>query len=81
MGSEFSIRQGIQLFTLEQTMTEREPEKKICRQIAMVGMCILISGWMAAQTDTAKNADNTKSDAPTGRCGPEYQRERRPCAR
>jgi polysaccharide biosynthesis/export protein len=62
MGSEFSIRQGIQLFSLKQTMTSQR--KKICRQIAMAGMCILISGWLAAQTDAAKNADNNQSAPP-----------------
>jgi len=63
MGNEFSIGQEIQLFSLEQTMTSQT--KKICCRIALFGMCILISGWLAAQTDTAKKPDNTKSDAPT----------------
>ena len=42
-------------------MTTRE---KTLRRIALFGMCILVSGWLAAQTDTAKNPDNNKSDAP-----------------
>jgi len=49
------------LFSLEATMTTRE---KTLRRIALFGMCILVSGWLAAQTDTAKNPDNNKSDAP-----------------
>ena len=62
MGSEFSIRQEIQLLSLEQTMTNQR--KKICRQIAKAGMCILISGWLAAQTDASKNAENNRSAPP-----------------
>ena len=42
-------------------MTTRE---KTLRRIALFGMCILVSGWLAAQTDTAKNPDSNKSDAP-----------------
>jgi len=37
---------------------------KTARQIAMVGMCILISAWLAAQTDAAKNTDNNQSAPP-----------------
>jgi polysaccharide biosynthesis/export protein len=68
MASEFSIRRAIQLFSLKQTMTNQRKtnqRKKICRQIAMAGMCILISGWLAAQTDPAQNPGNAKPDAPT----------------
>jgi len=61
MVSEFSIRQEIQLSSLEQTMTNQT--KRICRRLGMLGMCILISGWLAAQTDTAKNPETSKSDA------------------
>jgi len=67
MGSEFSIRQGIQLFRLKQTMTSQRKtklRKKMYRQIAMAGFCILISGWLAAQTEPAQSPD-TKTDAPT----------------
>jgi polysaccharide biosynthesis/export protein len=34
-----------------------------CRRIAMFGVCILIPGWLAAQTDTAKNTNSTKPEA------------------
>jgi polysaccharide export outer membrane protein len=61
MGSESSIRQEIQLFSLEQTMTSEA--RAVSRRIAMLSMCILISGWLAAQTDTTKNPDTSKSEA------------------
>ena len=63
MGSVFSIRQEIQSLSLEQTMTNQA--RTVSRRIAMLSMCILISGLLAAQTDTAKSPDNTKSEAQT----------------
>jgi polysaccharide export outer membrane protein len=39
------------------------PVKKMCRRLSMFAVCILISGWLAAQTDTTKNAGST-SPAP-----------------
>ena len=59
----FSIRQEIELFSSEQTMTNQK--KNTCRRIGIFGMCILISGCLAAQTDTAKKPDNSKSEAQT----------------
>ncbi len=53
MESEFSIRQETPLLSLEQIM-KNDSKKSTCRRIGMFGMCILISGWLAAQTDTAK---------------------------
>jgi polysaccharide export outer membrane protein len=50
---------ALQLLSLEQTMTI--PVKKMCRRLSMFAVCILISGWLAAQTDATKN---TKSEAP-----------------
>jgi len=35
------------------------PAKKMCRRISMFAVCILISGWLAAQTDTTKNTGST----------------------
>jgi len=32
------------------------PGRKMCRRVSMAAVCILISGWLAAQTDTAKDA-------------------------
>jgi polysaccharide export outer membrane protein len=52
---------ALQLLSLEQTMTI--PVKKMCRRLSMFAVCILISGWLAAQTDTTKNAGST-SPAP-----------------
>jgi polysaccharide export outer membrane protein len=52
---------GLQLLSLEQTMTI--PAKTMCRRVSMFALCILISGWLAAQTDTAKSTNNTKPDA------------------
>jgi polysaccharide export outer membrane protein len=49
---------GLQLFSLEQTMTVKA--KNMCRRIAMFGVCILVSGWLAAQTDAAKDTNNAK---------------------
>lgn len=36
---------------------------KMCRRISMFAVCILISGWLAAQTDATKNAKSTTSAA------------------
>jgi polysaccharide export outer membrane protein len=55
--------QGLQLLSLEQTMTITA--NKMCRGTAMFAVCILISGWVAAQTDAAKNANGTKPAAQT----------------
>jgi len=54
---------GLQLLSMEQTMTITA--RKMCRRIEMFAVCILISGWLAAQTDTAKNTNNTKPEAQT----------------
>jgi polysaccharide export outer membrane protein len=48
---------ALQLLSLEQTMTI--PASKMCRRISMFAVCILISGWLAAQTDTTKNTGST----------------------
>ena len=48
---------ALQLLSLEQTMTI--PVKKMCRRLSMFAVCILISGWLAAQTDTTKNTGST----------------------
>lgn len=63
MGSVFSIRQEIQSLSLEQTMTNQT--RTVSRRIAMLSMCILLSAWLAAQTEGTKNPDNTKSEAQT----------------
>jgi polysaccharide export outer membrane protein len=39
------------------------PARKMCRRISMFAVCILISGWLAAQTDATKNTGST-SPAP-----------------
>jgi polysaccharide export outer membrane protein len=52
---------ALQLLSLEQTMTI--PVKKMCRRLSMFAVCILISGWLAAQTDATKNTGST-SPAP-----------------
>jgi len=41
------------------------PARKMCRRIAIFGVSILIASWLAAQTDTAKNPNSTKSEART----------------
>ena len=46
------------------------PAKKMCRRIAMFAICILISGWLAAQTDAAKNTNSTKPAAQTAAADP-----------
>jgi polysaccharide export outer membrane protein len=35
------------------------PAKKMCRRLSMFAVCILISGWLAAQTDATKNTGST----------------------
>ena len=35
----------------------------MCRRISIFAVCILISGWLAAQTDTTKNTGSTASSA------------------
>jgi polysaccharide biosynthesis/export protein len=39
------------------------PARKMCRRLSMFAVCILISGWLAAQTDATKNTGST-SPAP-----------------
>ena len=56
---------ALQLLSLEQTMTI--PVKKMCRRLSMFAVCILISGWLAAQTDATKN---TKSGTQTAASDP-----------
>jgi polysaccharide export outer membrane protein len=61
MESGFRVRRGLtalQLLSLEQTMTITA--RKMCWPISMVAVCILLAGWVAAQTDATKN---TKSGA------------------
>jgi polysaccharide export outer membrane protein len=53
---------ALQLLSLEQTMTITAGN--MCRRIAMFAVCILISGWLAAQTDTAKNTNSARPAAP-----------------
>ena len=36
---------------------------KMCRRIAMFAVCVLVPGWLAAQTDTAKDANSPKPAA------------------
>ncbi len=48
---------ALQLLSLEQTMTI--PARKMCRRLSMFAVCILISGWLAAQTDATKNTGST----------------------
>jgi polysaccharide biosynthesis/export protein len=43
---------------------------KMCRRIGMFAVCILISGWLAAQTDPAKNTDSTKPEAQSASADP-----------
>jgi polysaccharide export outer membrane protein len=52
---------GLQLLSLEQTMTITA--KTMCRRMSIFAVCILISGWLVAQTDAMKSANNTKPDA------------------
>jgi len=61
-------RTALQLLGLEQTMTIRV--RKLCRLISMFAVCILISGWLAAQTDTAKGANGAKPAAQTAAADP-----------
>ncbi|HWY53302.1 MAG TPA: polysaccharide biosynthesis/export family protein [Terriglobales bacterium] len=53
---------------LEQTMSIGAG--KIRRQIAIFGVCVLITGCLAAQTDSIKNPNNTKSEAQTSSVDP-----------
>ena len=54
---------ALQLLSLEQTMTI--PVKKMCRRLSMFAVCILISGWLAAQTDATKNTGSTITSSAT----------------
>jgi len=42
----------------------------MCRRIAVFAVCILIPGWLAAQTDTAKKTNSTKPKAQAVAAGP-----------
>jgi polysaccharide export outer membrane protein len=44
--------------------------KSMCRPVAMFSLCILISAGLAAQTDTAKNANSAKPEAQTAAADP-----------
>jgi polysaccharide biosynthesis/export protein len=58
-------RAALQLLSLEQIMTT--PARKMCGQrAAVLVLCILIPGYLAAQTDTAKSANSTKPEVQTG---------------
>ena len=50
-------RAALQLLDLEQIMTISA--RRVRRAMATLAACVLISGWLAAQTDTAKNANST----------------------
>lgn len=39
------------------------PARKMCRRLSMFAVCILISGWLAAQTDASKNAKSGAQSA------------------
>jgi polysaccharide biosynthesis/export protein len=54
---------ALQLLSLDETMTI--PAKRMCQRVAIVAVCILIPGWLAAQTDAAKPADGAKSSSQT----------------
>ena len=54
---------ALQLLSLDETMTITA--RKMCQRVAMVAVCILIPGWLAAQTDAAKSADGAKSTGQT----------------
>ncbi len=63
MENAFSIRPGcaaLQLLSLEQIMTMAAAKK--CRWTAIFTVCILISGWVAAQTEPAKNENGSKQE-------------------
>ena len=63
MENGFSMRRGrvaLQLLSLEQTMTI--PLRNMSGRVATFGVCILIAGALAAQTDTAKNPNSPKSE-------------------
>lgn len=64
MENGFSSGRGcpaLQLLSLEQTMTITAG--KMCRLMSILAVCILISGWLAAQTDTTKNTGSTTPTA------------------
>jgi len=58
-----SIRQEIKLLSLKQSTTNKT--NKVGLRLGIFGVCILISGCLAAQTDTAKKPDNSKSEDQT----------------
>jgi polysaccharide export outer membrane protein len=63
VGSEFEHATGaraLQLLSLEQIMTMAAA--KTCRSTAIVTICILISGWVTAQTEPAKNENGSKPE-------------------
>jgi len=55
------LRGALQLPSLEQTMTITA--RTMCRRMSAFAVCILISGWLAAQTDPAKNTSSSKPGA------------------
>ena len=67
MESEFSIRQETTIAQFG-TNHDKPHQKGMPPDGDMLGMCILISAWLAAQTDAAKNPNNTKSEAQTVGC-------------
>jgi polysaccharide export outer membrane protein len=46
------------------------PARKMCRRLTMFAVCILISGWLAAQTDTTKNTGSTTPAAQPASANP-----------
>jgi polysaccharide export outer membrane protein len=56
-------RAALQLRGLEQIMTISA--RRVRRVMATLGACVLISGWLAAQTGTAKNTNSAKPGAQT----------------
>jgi polysaccharide export outer membrane protein len=54
---------ALQLLSSDETMTITT--RKMCQRVAIVAVCILIPGWLAAQTDAAKPADGAKSTGQT----------------
>jgi len=55
---------ALQLLSLEQSMT-MTVRSKCWRRAAMLVICILISGWLAAQTDSSKNTNSNHAGAQT----------------
>jgi polysaccharide export outer membrane protein len=66
MGSGSNIERRLR--SLDQNMTITA--SKMCRRIAMFALCVLVSGWTAAQTAIAKNTNSTTPEAPAVASGP-----------